>query len=718
MAYAFITRSTLPLWSTFERYFSTCPPGSALPLVHMQDTSTSARAALERQLAPYGGRLIPVQQTVGGNMRFSFKMNAAMLRLYGLASRTLAPNGCAPAYVHTLSERDVPVRSCADVHAFLVSTHGESHLMLSDHIQSHLYAYGRVPASQMDIAAAFRPFGRTSQWMTLWMPHAAALAAAEDELRTKWEPHQSGHGVWVPSSQDGSPGYSIWGALDEMLWQTEFAQRGFAVSQRPLYHSGWARNQCGGLTFLYWCPEDGPMRGRLWDGTWCRHIDNAASSSPAAYVTRAQVSSACAKARAEGAFFLRKVGDGSRSASQDAVAALSKCAGWPELSPPPPSPPSPPPSPPSPLPFSPSPLSPPLSPPTAQCESWCARHGSSWGEKCAWHSRMCTSCIECPLSPPPPMSPSPPPSLPPPSGPRLLPQAPPQPPPSSPVHTPLPYAPPLSPQAPSTLPSPPPGVGLPALSDIARAWPTPTDPPRATSANTSAPISPGERTPYLDLLTCLVALLPLCLVYWALRRCRRQTPTASDERDQAPAHQHGQELPELALSLGSVHDASDADPLNVIDRRRRLRVTLTKALPRFKVALAFVRARRVRVCGKKLGDEATATLQDYEHSTASLGKLARNAARGDAARGHAVRGHAARGDETASLMISEPAEARPSRAAKAEAKRSSPSARGPVPFSLKARTLGTTTAAAEKKNKKKVDGLRSMPSGHAEEAGE
>ena len=72
-----------------------------------------------------------------------------------------------------------------------------------------------------------------------------------------------------------------------MLWTTEFVQRGFAMSRRPRMDS----SHYGGLTFLYWCPESGPSRGRLWDGTWCQYMDNAADSTPAAYVTRAQVSS-------------------------------------------------------------------------------------------------------------------------------------------------------------------------------------------------------------------------------------------------------------------------------------------------------------------------------------------------------------------------------------------------------------------------------------------
>ena len=37
----------------------------------------------------------------------------------------------------------------------------------------------RVPTAQSVFPEAFRPFGHTSQWMTLWTDHAAALAAGE-----------------------------------------------------------------------------------------------------------------------------------------------------------------------------------------------------------------------------------------------------------------------------------------------------------------------------------------------------------------------------------------------------------------------------------------------------------------------------------------------------------------------------------------------------------
>lgn len=242
-----MTRDTLPLWSTFRRYFEGCPAGSAIPLVHTQDVSEQGRAALKRLIEPFGGHLIPIEATVRGNPRFSWRMVQMMLRLYGLAASSVAPNGCVPSYVHTLSERDVPVRSCKDVHAFLETTAGASHIeWMDDPIRLNPYK-GQRPRSQQAIPEAFRVFGRTSQWMTLWVPHAAALAAEEDTLRRKWEPHQGRWDVWV----DGEDGrrYAIWGALDEMMWPTELQQRSLPISRLPTYEHGFY----GGLTYRAPC---------------------------------------------------------------------------------------------------------------------------------------------------------------------------------------------------------------------------------------------------------------------------------------------------------------------------------------------------------------------------------------------------------------------------------------------------------------------------------
>ena len=181
VAYAFFTRDRLPLWSTWERYFATCPMGSAVPIVHMQDVSHSGRLTMMRALEPYGGAIVPVSDTVLGSPRFSWRMVALMLRSFSLASRTTARNGCKPRWVHSLSERDAPVQDCATTHAFLASTHGESHMALpSDEamLDCGAWAWGRQPRTQSVFPPLYRPFSRTSQWITLWMDHAVALVRA------------------------------------------------------------------------------------------------------------------------------------------------------------------------------------------------------------------------------------------------------------------------------------------------------------------------------------------------------------------------------------------------------------------------------------------------------------------------------------------------------------------------------------------------------------
>ena len=58
VAYSFIARNSLPLWSIWQRYFASCPAGSAIPLVHSQDVSTTGRAKLQAQLDQFGGQLL------------------------------------------------------------------------------------------------------------------------------------------------------------------------------------------------------------------------------------------------------------------------------------------------------------------------------------------------------------------------------------------------------------------------------------------------------------------------------------------------------------------------------------------------------------------------------------------------------------------------------------------------------------------------------------
>ena len=88
VAYVFLTRNDLPLWSVWTAYFDTCPAGSAVPIVHSQNAPNTLASRLE----VYGGHVLPANETLQGDLRFSFDMVRAQLRLYGAGARATARN--------------------------------------------------------------------------------------------------------------------------------------------------------------------------------------------------------------------------------------------------------------------------------------------------------------------------------------------------------------------------------------------------------------------------------------------------------------------------------------------------------------------------------------------------------------------------------------------------------------------------------------------------
>lgn len=113
VAYAFLSRSTLPLWPLWAEYFDDCN-GNAVPVFHVQDTSVHGELA--DMTGVFNGFVLPKNETIQGDPRFSWKMVAIMLRLYHAAAHTRAPNGCIPRWVITLSEAGAPTSRCAAVH--------------------------------------------------------------------------------------------------------------------------------------------------------------------------------------------------------------------------------------------------------------------------------------------------------------------------------------------------------------------------------------------------------------------------------------------------------------------------------------------------------------------------------------------------------------------------------------------------------------------------
>lgn len=291
VAYAFLTRATLPLWSVWEQYLRGCD-GRAVVLFHAQDLTI--HDYLRNVSAPFNGFVLPANQTVLGNPRFSFDMVAMMLRLYQAASTAVAPNGCAPRWVHLASERDLPVRQCPTIHALLSATPGVSWMNYRRH-----RLFDRD--GQSDTTHHFK----RSQWSTLWLPHAAAVATSEASLRAFWTPRIGRHGVHAPVSESNETGnWSMPGALDEVVISFAFHRRNF-----PVYDKG--------LTFICWgCDSE----AQKVDGH--KH----GSGSPDAVLSSAAAIRLCHNALDQGYCFIRKVGDGSPESS----AQVSKAIAGPE----------------------------------------------------------------------------------------------------------------------------------------------------------------------------------------------------------------------------------------------------------------------------------------------------------------------------------------------------------------------------------------------------
>ena len=287
VAYAFLTRDGLPLWEVWRHYLDGCPAGSAVAIAHSQGT-TARRDSLLEQLRPYSGALVPPDQTLRGNLRFRFDMVRSMLRLFGLANRTTAPNGCVPRWVLLVSERGAPVQPCAAVHANLSRARGVSRLGREGRGQGWNTLYVRTPET---LPLRFQPLVYTSQWVQLWLPHAAVLAASEASLAAKWIPPLTWDDVyptvvigdrWLPA------------ALDEWVWANELAQHGFPYT-------------FGGMMRVAW-------------GGSADHLDTSDETSPAAYLDGASAAAACLSARAAGYAFARKFG-----ADAAVVASLKAC---------------------------------------------------------------------------------------------------------------------------------------------------------------------------------------------------------------------------------------------------------------------------------------------------------------------------------------------------------------------------------------------------------
>ena len=356
VAYAFMTRNTLPMWELWSAFFATCAAGSAIPIVHTQ-AAGKQRRDISAQLERFGGALVPESATTMGDPRWSWKMMDMQFALYELADRVRSKVGrCRPKWVHVASENDVPVRLCPDVHRTLAWHPNTSRVTLFRDDGGPYSWFG----------ASYTPLAHTDQWTTLAMDHAVALARDAAALRSKWSKaieHPTSSWNWgkvhAPTSATAWVGFqspNLWAAPEEVVTWTELKQRGM-------------RLLTPGLTAVYW--DEWPAWSA--DGDFCNELGPSGArhcpydndpSHPVYFETAEQAAAACRRARRRGFSFFRKV-----VASREAMEALAACMGlgdlaaapkeWsasPPLQPPPLLPPLPPlPSPPPPMP---SPLSP------------------------------------------------------------------------------------------------------------------------------------------------------------------------------------------------------------------------------------------------------------------------------------------------------------------------------------------------------------------------
>ena len=153
-----------------------------MPIVHAQDISS--HASLKARSHAYNGVVLSRELTLTGSPRFSWTMVAIMLRLYRGAASTIAPNGCTPRWVITLSEHCAPVQSCQAVHAGLAAQPGVNR-----------------------IQPQFGEKYEKSQWTALWLEAAQAVAAEEQRLEQFWQPRirNKGHSIDLPPTGERWP---------------------------------------------------------------------------------------------------------------------------------------------------------------------------------------------------------------------------------------------------------------------------------------------------------------------------------------------------------------------------------------------------------------------------------------------------------------------------------------------------------------------------------
>ena len=200
LAIGFLTRVGLPLWKVWEEFFKNTH--LVVPVVHSQAKTNAKwcprkgcigpfcannctklcyaemaeRKKLTQWVASHGGAMVDPMDTKWGDMRFSCNMTAAMFALVRTASMVTV-NGLQPKWIHFASERCAPLRPAYDVLRFLAMKDAVNHME-----DDPFTAAGQQTIPQSKVPKQFQPLIMTSQWVTLWMNDAMALANSSGKI--------------------------------------------------------------------------------------------------------------------------------------------------------------------------------------------------------------------------------------------------------------------------------------------------------------------------------------------------------------------------------------------------------------------------------------------------------------------------------------------------------------------------------------------------------
>lgn len=295
--YGFLVEGDLPLWPVWEAYWASCPTGSFAIAIHTQNASSLNTSIVKRV------RLVPSNETVQGDLRFSYRMIEATFALYAQLAPPL-PNGCSPRWIQLLSDSCAPVVPCQAVHRELA----QSRATRADR------GLPRYPGSYPVTAESRHKYGlptvfgdmiKTSQWITIEASAADALLASSAAIKARWG---SFYHWKMPSLSNRDPR-----AYDEWLWWQEVRHAGFDVQPQSLTRTVFNSKQFAMLL-------QKPKMFEAWHAA--NHINGG---HPPVASTQSEVYDTCMQARQEHRFFARKF-DGKRS---EVMHALLNCTATP-----------------------------------------------------------------------------------------------------------------------------------------------------------------------------------------------------------------------------------------------------------------------------------------------------------------------------------------------------------------------------------------------------